>query len=109
LLDTLDIFLVAWLLGLPISWTHALAIEAFVGVAKVLGLFVPGALGVQESGIALVCRLAGLPEALGLSYAIIRRGREVIYASIGWLLLYLEEATLKGLSGKIASGSNDHP
>ena len=103
LLDTMDIFLVSWLVGMPISWSQALAIEAFIGVAKVLGLFVPGALGVQESGIALVCRMAGLPDALGLSYAIIRRGREVIYASFGWLLLYAEEATLKGLSGKVAA------
>ena len=103
MLDTMDIFLVAWLVGMPISWPQALAIEAFIGVAKILGLFVPGAIGVQESGIALVCRLAGLPDALGLSYAIIRRGRELIYASFGWLLLYAEEATLKGLSGKIAA------
>jgi len=105
LLDTLDIYLVAWLLGMPISWTHALAVEAFIGVAKMLGVFVPGALGVQESGIVLVCRLAGLPDALGLSYAIIRRGRDVVYASIGWLLLYLHEASLKEL--RIASQSND--
>ncbi|MBK7998983.1 MAG: flippase-like domain-containing protein [Verrucomicrobia bacterium] len=103
LLDTMDIFLVSWLVGMPITWTQALAIEAFIGVAKVLGLFVPGAIGVQESGIALVCRLAGLPDALGLSYAIIRRGREVVYASIGWLLLYAEEASLKGISGRIAA------
>ena len=99
LLDTMDILLVSWLVGMPISWTQALAIEAFIGVAKVMGLFVPGAIGVQETGIALVCRLAGLPDALGLSYAIIRRGREVVYSSIGWLLLYVEEASLKGISG----------
>ena len=107
LLDTIDIFLVSWLVGMPISWTQALAIEAFIGVAKVMGLFVPGAIGVQESGIALVCRLAGLPDALGLSYAIIRRGREVVYASIGWLLLYAEEASLKGISGRIAAETHN--
>lgn len=107
LLDTLDIYLVAWLLGMPIHWTQALAVEAFISVAKMLGLFVPGALGVQESGIALVCRLAGLPDALGLAYAIIRRGRDVVYASIGWLLLYFEETTLKGLPGRVAKESND--
>lgn len=103
LLDTMDILLVSWLVGMPISWTQALAIEAFIGVSKVLGLFVPGAIGVQESGIALVCRLAGLPDALGLSYAIIRRGREVVYASIGWVLLYADEASLKGISGRVAA------
>lgn len=103
LLDTMDILLVSWLVGMPITWTQALAIEAFIGVSKVLGLFVPGAIGVQESGIALVCRLAGLPDALGLAYAIIRRGREVIYASIGWALLYADEASLKGITGRVAA------
>jgi len=107
LLDTMDIFLASWLLGMPIDWTQALAVEAFISVAKMLGIFVPGALGVQESGIVLVCRLAGLPDALGLAYAIIRRGRDVVYASIGWLLLYLEEATLKGLQERVASESNE--
>ena len=97
LFDTLDIFLVAYLLGLPITWFHALAIEAFVGVAKVVGLFVPGALGVQESGIVLVCRWAGLPDTFSLAYAIIRRGRELVFASAGWLLLYCEETGLKQL------------
>jgi putative membrane protein len=107
LLDTMDIYLVAWLLGMPIGWPQAMAVEAFVSVAKILGLFVPGALGVQESGIALVCRLAGLPDALGLAYAIIRRGRDVVYASLGWLLLYLGEATLKGLPARVATEPNN--
>lgn len=105
LLDTTDILLVSWLVGMPISWPQALAIESFVGVAKILGIFVPGALGVQESGIVLVCRLAGLPDALGLAYAIIRRGREVAFASVGWLLLYVEEAGLRGLAGRIETQS----
>ena len=107
LLDTMDIFLVAWLVGTPISWAQALAIEAFIGVAKVLGLFVPGAIGVQESGIALVCRLAGLPDALGLAYAILRRGRELVYASIGWSLLYAGEASTKGLWCRISAQAGD--
>jgi putative membrane protein len=103
LLDATDILLASHLLGLPIQWTQALAIEAFIGVAKILGLFVPGAIGVQESGIALVCQFAGAPESLGPAYAIIRRAREAVYASFGWLLLYLDEASLKGLSRRIIS------
>ena len=73
---------------MPIDFSHALAVEAFIGVAKALGIFVPGALGVQESGIVFLCYLFGLPPALGISYAIIRRGREVVYALIGGMFLY---------------------
>lgn len=102
LLDTLDILVVALLLGQPVGWWQALAIEAFVGVAKLMGFLVPGTLGIQESSIAVMCRLAGLPEAFGLAYAIIRRGRDVTFAAAGWLLLYLEETSLRGLSARVS-------
>ena len=88
--DTLEILLVSHLLGMPIDFSQALAVEAFISVAKALGIFVPGALGVQESGIVFLCYLFGLPPALGVSYAIIRRGREVVYAAIGGMFLYAE-------------------
>lgn len=90
LADTIEILLVSHLLGMPIDFSQALAIEAFIGVAKALGIFVPGALGVQESGIVFLCYLFGVPPALGVAYAIIRRGRDVIYAAIGWTFLYLD-------------------
>ncbi len=88
--DTLEILLVSHLLGMPIDFSQALAVEAFISVAKALGIFVPGALGVQEGGIVFLCYLFGLPAALGVSYAIIRRGREVVYVAIGGMFLYAE-------------------
>lgn len=97
--DTLEILLVSHLLGMPIDFSQALAVEAFISVAKALGIFVPGALGVQESGIVFLCYLFGLPPALGVSYAIIRRGRELIYAVIGGVLLYGEQLPLRNLGG----------
>jgi len=94
--DTLEILLVSHLLGMPIDFSQALAVEAFISVAKALGIFVPGALGVQESGIVFLCYLFGLPPALGISYAIIRRGREVVYAAIGGIFLYADGLSLRG-------------
>ncbi|MBM3834154.1 MAG: flippase-like domain-containing protein [Verrucomicrobia bacterium] len=107
LLDTVEIFVVAPLMGVPIHWNQALAVEAFVGVAKVLGLFVPGALGVQESSIVFLCRTVGLPEGFGVAYAILRRGREAVYAFVGWLLVYSDEVRLKDLaSGSVLESKN---
>lgn len=87
LLDTVEIYLVAHLLGMPITWTQALVMEAFTGVAKAIGMWVPGSIGIQESGIVLLGRLAGLPETLSAAYALIRRARELIFVGIGMLLL----------------------
>lgn len=101
LLDTTDLLLVAWLLGMPIDWLHALAIEAFIGVARLMAFVVPGGIGIQETGISLIAQLAGLPDALGLAYAIIRRGRDVTYAGLGWGMLWLEEAGLRRLRERV--------
>jgi glycosyltransferase 2 family protein len=99
--DTLEILFVSHLLGMPIDLSQALAVEAFISVAKALGIFVPGALGVQESGIVFLCYLFGLPPALGVSYAIIRRGREVVYVAIGGMFLYAEGISFRN---RIAAG-----
>ncbi|MBK9138576.1 MAG: flippase-like domain-containing protein [Verrucomicrobia bacterium] len=103
LLDTLDVLIAAWLLGMPIDWPHALAIEAFIGVAKLLGFLVPGGLGIQEAGITLVCRLAGLPVEFGPAYAIIRRGRDLFVVTLGWWFLWREEASLAALRAHVAA------
>lgn len=93
LLDTLEICVVAFLLGAPISWTQALVVEAFTGIAKVAGTWIPGSLGVQESGIVLIAKAAGLPEPLGPVYALIRRCRELIFAAAGlWMFCRLRAA-----------------
>lgn len=95
LMDTLEIYLVAYLLGMPITWPQALAVEGFTGVAKALGMWVPGSLGIQESGIVMLGRLAGLPDTLSVSYALFRRAREVLFAAAGWLILVAEHTTVK--------------
>ena len=103
--DALEIFLVSHLIGVPLSWTEAMAIESFTSVAKALGIFVPGALGVQESGIVLLCHIFNLPEALGIPYAVIRRGREVIYALMGGIFLQLEHADIATLEKRVKTKS----
>lgn len=86
--DTLEIFVVSHLLGMPVDWSQAIAIEAFIGVAKAFGIFIPGAVGVQESGFVFLFLLFGLPAALGVSYAIFRRGRELLFGTVGLTMLY---------------------
>lgn len=107
-LDTTEIYLFAHLLGMPITWAQALVVEAFTGVAKVLGMWVPGSLGVQESSIVLLGRLAGLPDALALAYALLRRAREVLFALAGWLFLWAEHATLRSIRAETAQAAGAH-
>jgi uncharacterized membrane protein YbhN (UPF0104 family) len=100
--DSLDILLVSHLVGMPLNWTQGLAFEAFIGVAKALGVFVPAALGVQESGVIFLSYLFGFPPALAVPYAIIRRARDLTFALIGGALLYAEDPVLRGFAQRVA-------
>ena len=95
--DTLEILLVAQLLGVPMDWQQAFALEAFIAVAKAVGMFSPGSMGVQEIGVVFLFKLFGLPEALGGAYALIRRGREFVFGIIGWSFIIAEEHSVKEL------------
>jgi glycosyltransferase 2 family protein len=100
--DSLEILLVSHLLGVPLDWSQALAFEAFISVAKALGVFAPAALGMQESAVIFLFYLFGLPQALAVPYAIIRRARELTFALIGGALLYAEEPALRGFAKRVA-------
>lgn len=104
--DAIEVFLVSHLLGFPMDFTTAMAIESFISVAKALGVFVPGALGVQESGVWLLFHLFGFSESQALAYAILRRGREVLYTAVGAMLLYAEGGTLRNLEARVAAGQH---
>jgi glycosyltransferase 2 family protein len=99
--DSVDILLVSHLVGTPLDWSQALAFEAFIGVAKALGILVPAALGVQESGVIFLFYLFALPLALSAPYAIIRRARDLTFVLIGGALLYAEEP-LRGFAQRVA-------
>lgn len=105
LLDTMEIYLVAFLFGMAISWPQALVVEAFISVVKILGMWIPGTLGAQESSILLLGRLAGLPDTLCAAYALLRRVREIIFASAGWLLLYAGQASLRTIRSETDSAA----
>ena len=95
--DTVEIMVVAHLLGAHVTWADAFAIEAFISVARGFNTVVPGALGVQEFSVVGLFTLFSYGHELGAQYAVVRRGRDVIFAALGWGLLYAGEATWKSL------------
>ena len=99
--DTVEIMIVAYLLGAEVAWHHAFAMEAFISIARGFNTLVPGALGVQEFGVVGLFALFGYGPELGTKYAIVRRGRDVFFASLGWFAFYLGEATWKGMREEI--------
>jgi hypothetical protein len=72
-------------------WT-AFVFEAVTKIVNTAGIFVPGRLGVSEGGSALLAGALGFAASHGLSLALMRRVRALIWSGVGLALLPFQEA-----------------
>jgi len=86
------------LIGRHIDFAGAVAIEAILSAIRSAAAFVPGALGVQEAGYAMMMPLFGLPPETGLAVSLLKRAREIVVG--GPVLLVWQ-----GLEGRRALAS----
>lgn len=83
-----EIAVVLWSLHLPIHFVAILAIEGVIRTVKMLSGWIPARLGSDEGGAISAFAVAGLSPTLGLSLALTRRVRDLLWALIGlvWLV-----------------------
>jgi uncharacterized protein (TIRG00374 family) len=86
-LGALEVLAIFYAVGIPISVREAIAIEALASVVKAVAFFIPGSLGVQDGGNVLLLALFGYPISLGLTFSLVRRMRELLWISIGLVVL----------------------
>lgn len=84
-LMALEVFLVFWAIGQPISLWVGTIVETFTRSASVAGGAIPGNLGALEASNVAVVKALGL--AGGGSLALFRRFRSLLFAALG-LALY---------------------
>jgi len=65
------------ILGVPIDFDEALAIEALLSAAAAMAFLVPVKAGVQEAGYAGLGAIFGVPPELSLGVSLIRRARDL--------------------------------
>ncbi len=78
-----------WLLGFPISFGAAVAIEAFTQAIKAAAFLIPSGVGMQEGG--LVAIFLALGAGVGLTVGLVRRLRELTWITAGLVTLGLFE------------------
>jgi uncharacterized protein (TIRG00374 family) len=91
-LGALEVALALFLLRIPITVERVLAIEILSTTIDAILFFVPGKVGTQEGGKVLIFTMLGLDPAQGLSFAIMRRIREMVWAGVGLLILSRDAA-----------------
>jgi len=61
------------LMGFPVGYGEALAIESVGQAVRAAGFLMPGALGIQEAGFIAVCGVYGIPAAEALALSLVKR------------------------------------
>lgn len=92
LLGGIEVWLVLHFLGRDTDISAALIIESLGQAAKAVGFAVPGAIGVQEAGYVIVCRLLGISPEIAIALSLVKRLREVALGLPGLLLWHRAES-----------------
>lgn len=86
LLGALEVYLILYLIGQPLSFTEVWMIECMVQLVRTLTFFVPAAIGTQEGAFLIgVGIVTGLPSA-GVATALVRRCRDLIWIGLSLAL-----------------------
>ncbi len=83
MMGAVEMFLLLWITGFPVSFAEALVIESFAQVVRSAGFLLPGAALIQEGAIVAAGALIGVPPGIALNAALIRRTREILVGLAG--------------------------
>ena len=72
-IGVLEVLVALRLMGFPVSYGEALAIESVGQAVRAAAFLMPGALGVQEAGFIAICAVYGIPAAEALALSLVKR------------------------------------
>ena len=98
LTELLEVYAILYFLGAEAGWLSSFSIAAIAVLIKGSVSFVPGSLGAQEGGYLFLLMAWGYDEVTGITFALLRRLREIL-----WILIGL--GFLAVLRGKAARGT----
>jgi hypothetical protein len=96
--EAAEVFVILYYLGGPATILSAISIGAMSAFIKGGTFFIPGSLGAQDGGNLLLAQAFGYSDVAGITFALLRRFRELVWIGIG--LICLAAIGTKGLQEK---------
>ena len=87
LAEALEVYAILFFLGPPPTALAAISICAFAVLIKGGTFIIPASIGAQEGGNLLLVMAYGYSEVAGITFALLRRVRELVWIAVGLLCL----------------------
>ena len=87
LAEALEVYVILYYLGGPVDLLTSVAIGALSVFIKGGTFFIPGSVGAQEGGNLALLLAFGYSDVTGITFALLRRVRELVWIGIGLLCL----------------------
>jgi putative membrane protein len=91
LVGVAEVLIVLDFMGHPVTVGEALVIESLAQAVRGAAFVVPGALGVQEAGLILLCGVFGVPPDHALALSLIKRAADLVVGVPGLVALQILE------------------
>jgi hypothetical protein len=97
--EAVEVYVIIWYLGGPALPLPAISIAALSVFIKGTTFFIPGSLGAQDLGNLFLLKDFGYSEVAGVTFALLRRFRELVWIGTGLLCLALLRDRAAGIQG----------
>jgi hypothetical protein len=87
LLESTETALLCRLVGAPIDFVAAMAIEVGLSLVRSIGNVAPVSLGLTDAGYATLLPAIGVPTDHAAAFVLLKRGKELVWIAIGYLWL----------------------
>ena len=88
LAEAVEVYVILYFLGVPVDILASISIGALSVFIKGSTFFIPGSLGAQEGGNLAVLLAFGYTDLTGITFALLRRVRELVWILLGLLCLW---------------------
>ena len=97
LAGVLEVFVtLAFISPIPPTLTQAFILESVNRIINLTFKFIPLRAGVDEGGTGSVSKVLGFTRDIGVTLAIVRKGRDIFWSAIGVLLIWTKGHRLSG-------------
>jgi uncharacterized protein (TIRG00374 family) len=107
MVEAVEVYVFVWFLGGTAMALPAISIAALSVFIKGTTFFIPGSLGAQDLGNLFLLQDFGYSEVVGITFALLRRFREMVWIGTGLLCLAVQRGRAAGVQESRILDSGD--